>query len=320
MEDAQPLESAAEAGSPETSDSAGVGCPQSEGSPPVGQDELGAPGLIQESPIRGLILPEHPAESRAIAERVDHVLRKGVSMVPEAGLHKAQQSPLLGSRADCASRLRSQPLDDLEDSASSCGLPAESSVTAEPEQAQLLVELEPAQQQHLSTEWSHNVGEDAAAISMQSRSSNTLPSETDSQDEQGEQDSSTAHGGMASTAADGVGATSKAVEGAAVDRANDMAGSSGDSASAGIVKASDVPGPFGEHAAGMLLGAAAFRRGAAGLVSIMRVLADHRLILSGGVVLLAWLAAMRRQGGILQFLISVSRAVVLYRQTMLRLQ
>lgn len=317
-EDAQPLESAAEAGSPETSGSAGVGA-QSEGSPPIGQQQLGAPGLIQESPIRGLILPEHPTESRAIAERVDHVLRANVSLVPKAGLPKAQQSPLLGSRADCASRLCSRPLDDVEDSASSCGLPAEPSVIAEPEQTQLLAELEPAQQQHLSTEWPHKVGEDAAALSMQS-SSSTSPPDTDSQDEQGEQDSSSAHEGMASSAADGVGAASKAVEGAAVDRAKSMAGSSGDSASASIDKALDVPVPFREHAAGMLFGAAAYRMGAAGLVFFVRVLAHHRLILSGGVVLLAWLAAMRRQGGIVQFLRSVLRAVALYKETVQRLQ
>ena len=252
---------------------------------------------------------------------MDHELHANVSLVPKAGLPRAQQSPLLGSRADCASRLCSRPLDDLEDSASSCGLPAEPSVIAEPEQTQLLAELEPAQQQHLSTEWPHKVGEDAAALSMQSSSSSsTSPPDTDSQDEQGEQDSSSAHEGMASSAADGVGAASKAVEGAAVDRANDMAGSSGDSASAGIDKASDVPVPFREHAAGMLFGAAAYRMGAAGLVSFVRVLAHHRLILSGGVVLLAWLAAMRRQGGILQFLRSVLRAVALYKETVQRLQ
>ena len=250
------------------------------------------------------------------------MLRADISLVPVAGLPKAQQSPLLGSRADYANRLRSRPLDDLEDSASSCGLPAEPSVTAEPEQAQLLAELEPMQQQRLSTEWPHKVGEDAAALSMQSSSSSssTSPPDTDSQDEQGEQDSSSAHEGMASSAADGVGAASKAVEGAAVDGANETAGSSGDSASAGIDKALDVPVPFREHAAGMLFGAAAYRRGAAGLVSFVRVLAHHRLILSGGVVLLAWLAAMRRQGGILQFLRSVLRAVALYKETMQRLQ
>jgi hypothetical protein len=185
----------------------------------------------------------------------------------------------------------------------------------EPEQAQLLAGLKPVQQQCLNTEWSHKIGENTDVLSTQSSSSSTLPPDADSQDEQGEQDGNSALKGMAGEAADGAGAASKTVDGAAVDRASDIAGSSGSSASA-----SDVPAPFRERAAGMPFSGAAHWRGAAGLVSLVQVLADHRLIFSGGVVLLAWLAMMRRQGGILQFLSSVLRAVALYRETLQRLQ
>ena len=283
------------------SDNSSGGRTPSEDSPPSAQEQRRS-GCAQESPIRGLIIPEHPADSQAIAENMERVLCEDSAL---CGGDSRRWSFPLGvsgpdSLSDRGTRLQSQPLDDICDSASSSGFPGEASAGCAPESEQGAEEagnaathadLLPTVTSSGAARFHEACDGDRACQDIASGpegSGSCLPDSAEVADT----------GGRASTAhdSDGHGSCSAASE-----------------------PLSQVLGPSREPAAALQVQAAMKWNSAARLIPRLGVTAAHKL-LGGGVVLIALVTALQRRSGILQLLRSVLRAFAIYRDTMQRLQ
>lgn len=296
-----------DADGPGMSNSSGSRAAASSEDSPASCQELHSVYLgAQESPIRGLIIPEHPAESRAIAERVGSILRHDISLC--AGHHGQD----CNSRSDRASQLQSQLLEycKLEDSASSCGHPAE------PELATLAAGLEPAQQPADAAAAERELGtsaEDPASLggagdgNIKSTEGSIAP---DCVEEQASVQICAMPEGIASTAPAG------GCEG------SQASSSTGWPAPVYMQQSSEDPVLLTKPVAALSASRATGRSKAGSLLPVIRALTIQALLplLGGGVVLLAWLAALRWSGGILKALKILIRAFRLYQETMQRLK
>ena len=273
----------------------------SENSPPSAQEQCRSGGA-QESPIRGLIIPEHPADSRVIAESMERVLREDSSACGGDG--SCWNFPLgVGSPhslSDKAARLRSQPLDDIYDSASSSGFPGEALADCAPES-------EPAEEQ------AGDAAEQAALLPADTSSGIKCLHKRCNVDHATQEGSSGPEGSVASLPD---GAELADTAGSASAGHDSMGHASCSAASEALP---DDLALITESAADLRVHAAMQQSSAARLLPRLGITAAHKC-LGGGVALIALMAAARRRSGILQLLRLILRAFAIYGETMQRLR
>ena len=339
-------------GEGDSGNSSGGGTP-SEDSPPSAPEQS-RPGGAQESPIRGLIIPESPADSRAIAESMLRLLREDSPMCEGFG-GNWEFSPGAGSPhslPDEASRLQRQPLDDVNDSASSSGPPreadsaecapesdlAEEQTGAVAEDVAPLPASESSSSAFIDRECSidHAIQEsstelDKAAASLPSSAEVTDAAGTDFARHDSESPSSLPDEAMVAATASASSSRSEAEGHFSLPNGAHMADTAGESNSPheaeGQGSCSGAPEPLLDALAPISEPPAALRPHAV-VPSIsawrrllkLRIRAVHKQLLGGGVVLIALAAAVRRRSGVLQLLRFLFRAFALYGETMQRLR
>ena len=294
--------------SPGTAGSSGT---QSEDSPASCQEQSSCYHGAQESPIRGLIIPEHPADSRAIAEHVERVLWHDVSMcnAPDCSAEITLHSGGRGSLSDKASLLQSQPLDNFDDSASSSGQPQGADSAVGQSDTECAAEQEP------------DAPGDAALLPA--CSSSNVPSHHDEcHVEQARLRSGAAPEGMYSSLPDDTleACASASGNNPSEDRSEGRASCSAVSAPIGSDGPSEKLLSITEPDAALLSGAAVKWGSVGKLLPMLRYAVVRRVLLCGGVLVVAFMGAMQRRGGIMHFLRSLLRASAISQETMLRLR
>ena len=319
--------------------SLGMGTEISEDSPESCQEQNSKCAEVEESPIRGLVLLEHPAESRVIAERVGRILQEDASAhlsdhdshpirPPQQGL--SEISGCL-SPADKASRLQSQPLDDIDDSVSSSGEAEVASEAARPSE-------EPSQQPlNQEQEVSPTVpyGTDARAAQLKANFHSSpeaapAPAHPHSEPEELQarqrtsmgledtvpisevsaplQSSPDVNDYAESSVGENVSRDSQAQLSPDSPAAPDMGGAQ---ASQAPTRQTATPAP--QNRAGTM-------KALSSLLPMVRLGALQKVLLGGGVVIVAWLAAMQRTRSTLRPLRFILRVLSLYQEVMQRLQ
>lgn len=325
----------------------------SEDSPPSAQEQC-RPSDALESPIRGLIMPESPADSQVIAENMVRLLREDSPMCE--GISSCWDFSLgaggAGSLPDRANGLQSQPLDDVDDSASSSGPPWEvDSAHCAPEselpEEQTGVEAEQAAVPPGVTSNGTACPLDRCDADEVSQKGSIRPGRAASSLPDGAEDAVTA--GTDPSRCDDEGSCSLP-DGAeianptrAASSRTSAAGPSSLSAGLGVANIAstdspwhsaeaqescltasgalpDVLVPVREPAAALQLHAAVHGGSALRLLPWLRTYAVQRQLLGGGIVLIALVAALRRRSGVLQLLRLLLRASTLYGETMQRLK
>ena len=297
-------------GNTESGSSSGNRAP-SEGSLPSIQGQASFGGA-EESPIRGLILPEHPADSRVAAENLERILR-GESPVGSADGRcwnfsgGAGSSP--ASLSDGFSRLQSQPLVDTHDSASSRGWSgvADAAVGA----------LTASKAEPIAVQVSEATGWDAVLPAVTGSSCAWLHDGCDNV--QAEQGYGFNQDGAASCSPDDDDDGHEAEHPAGrVSPGHSAEGRSSCSPASGSL--CNISEPLSEPAAALRPATVVQRGSAAQLLSTLCTSGVQRFLLGGGVMLVALVAAMRRRSGILQLLRTLIRAFAIYGETIRRLQ
>ena len=324
---------------PNTGCSLGTGTEASEDSPESCQEQSNRCTEVEESPIRGLVLLEHPAESQAIAQRVGRVLQEGASVhisdhdshvirLPQQGL--PQISNCL-SLADKASRLQSQPLDDIDDSVSSSGEAELANEAAGPAKEPL--QQSPYQEQEPPSTLPCGSDGDAAQMQPHSYSSSEgaqAPAHPHSGPEKAQ---ACQRNSMVPEDLAPISEVSAPLQ--SIPHVNDHAESSvgeilsrddlsqlsTDSPAApdmGSAQASQAP--TRQIATPAPQDMARTTKALAGLLPMVRLGVLQKVLLGGGVVIVAWLAALQRTRSILQPLRFILRVLSLYQEIMQRLQ
>ncbi len=328
-------------------------CTPSEDSPAFAPEQS-RPGGAQESPIRGLIIPESPADSRAIAENVLRLLCEDSPMCEGIG-SCWEFSPGAGSPhslPDLASRLQSQPLNDAGDSASSSDPPgeadsaecapacelAEGQTGAGAEQAAPLPAFESSSSACIDGGCSANQASqecgcepDAAAASSPASAETTDTAGTDRPRDDAEGPFSLRNEAVVAATAGADASTCEAEGPISLPDGAHLAYRAGAESpnidAKGQGSCSDAPEPLLDAPAPILEPPAALRAHAAAQLGSawrrlpkLRIRAVHRQLLGGGVVLIALAAAVRRRSGVLQLLGFLLRAFALYGETMQRLR
>ena len=317
----------------------GVGTGTSEDSPESCQEQSSKCAEVEESPIRGLVLLEHPAESRVIAERVGRILQEDASVhlsdhdshpmtVSQQGL-----STIISclSPAEKASRLQSQPLDDIDDSVSSSGEAELATEAARPAKEPL--QKPPNQKQELPSILPYGTDGDAPRLNMHFTSSSEAaqaPAHPYSEPEELQASHRTSMVPEDMALSSEVSAplqssqhVSDYVESSVGENLgrNSQAQLSPDSPAApdmGSAQASQAPTrqtatPAPQNRTGTV-------KALASLMPMVPLGALQKVLLGGGVVVVAWLAAMQRTRSILQPLRFILRVLSLYQEIMQRLQ
>ena len=317
----------------------GMGTETSEDSPESCQEQNDKGTEVEESPIRGLVLLEHPAESRVIAERVGRILQEGASVhlsdhdchpmrPPQQGL--SEISGCL-SPADKASRLQSQPLDDIDDSVSSSGEAELAIEAARP--AKEPSQQPPSQEQEVPVTLPCGTDGDATQLAPHFYSSSEAaqaPAHPHSEPEglQASQRTSMVPEDMALISEASAPlessqhvsdyAESTVGENLSRDEPSQLSPDSPAAPDMGSAQASQAP--TRQPATPAPQNRAATMKALPSLLPMVRLGVLQKVLLGGGVVIVAWLAAMQRTRSILQPLRFILRVLSLYQEIMQRLQ
>lgn len=317
----------------------GMGTETSEDSPESCQEQNDKCAEVEESPIRGLVLLEHPAESRVIAERVGNILKEDAFVhLSDHDSHPARPpqqglSEISGclSPADKACRLQSQPLDDIDDSVSSSGEAELATEAARPAKEPL--QRSPYQEQVLPSTLPCGADGDAAQIQPHSYSSSKSaqalahphsgPEEVQACERRSTVPEDMAPISEVSAPLQSIPHVNDYAESSVGENLSrdDLSQLSPDSPAApdmGSAQASQAP--TRQIATPAPQSRVRTTKASAGLLPMVRLGGLQKVLLGGGVVIVAWLAAMQRTRSILQPLRFILRVLSLYQEIMQRLQ